>query len=91
MKKGQQGVFQLDRYFPASYHWQQKQPGKNALPAIQMRVNRNIPIFGSLLAVEYFFTVRCRGEQFPRPCSYFVDVSLHADVNMMAMANIGYV
>ena len=48
-------VFQVERRFPASHHWRQKQPGKSSFPALQMRVNFNIPIFSPLLAVEYFF------------------------------------
>ena len=48
-------VFQVERRFPASHHWRQKQPGKNSFPALQMLVNFNIPIFSPMLAVEYFF------------------------------------
>jgi SAM-dependent methyltransferase len=48
-------VFQVERRFPASHHWRQKQPGKSSFPALQMRMNLNIPIFSPLLAVEYFF------------------------------------
>src|SRR5260370_8382233 len=48
-------VFQIERRFPASHHWRQKQPGKSSFPALQMRLNFNITIFSPLLAVEYFF------------------------------------
>jgi len=48
-------VFQVERRFPASHHWRQKQPGNNSFPALQMQVNFSIPIFSPLLAVEYFF------------------------------------
>jgi len=48
-------TFCLNKCFPASHHWRQKQPGKNALPALQMHLNSNIPIFSPLLAVEYLF------------------------------------
>jgi len=55
MTKSLNGVFQVERRFPASHHWRQKQPGNNSFPALQMLVNFNIPIFSPLLAVEYFF------------------------------------
>lgn len=55
MTKSLNEVFQVDKRFPASHHWRQKQPGKNSLPALQMRVNFNIPIFTPLMAVEYFY------------------------------------
>jgi SAM-dependent methyltransferase len=48
-------VFRLERCFPASHHWRQKQPGKYAIPAIQMHVNFNIPLISPWLAVEYLF------------------------------------
>jgi len=48
-------VFLVERRFPASHHWRQKQPGKSSFRALQMQVNLNIPIFSPLLAVEYFF------------------------------------
>ena len=55
MKRSLQEIFQVEKCFPASHHWRQKQPGKNSLPAIQMRLNSNIPLFSRWLAVEYFF------------------------------------
>jgi SAM-dependent methyltransferase len=55
MTKGVEEVFRIERRFPVSHHWRQKQPGKNALPAIQMHLNFNIPLLSSALAVEYFF------------------------------------
>lgn len=55
MTKSLKEVFQVERRFPASHHWRQKQPGKSAVPALQMRMNFSIPIFSPLLAVEYFF------------------------------------
>ena len=48
-------AFKVERYFPASHHWRQKQPGKNALSGIQMHINFNIPLLSPALAVEYFF------------------------------------
>jgi len=48
-------VFKVERYFPASHHWRQKQPGKYALRGMQMHINFNIPVLSPALAVEYFF------------------------------------
>lgn len=48
-------VFQVAKVFPVSHHWRHKQPGKNAVPAIQMRLDVNIPGVSPWLAVEYFF------------------------------------
>lgn len=47
--------FHVERRFPASHHWRQKQPGKNSLPGLQMHLNFNIPIFSKMFAVEYMF------------------------------------
>lgn len=55
MKKSLEEVFQVERCFPASHHWRQKQPGEKAMPGLQMRVNFNIPLLSPMLAVEYFF------------------------------------
>jgi len=55
MTKAVEKVFRIEKRFPASHHWRQKQPGNNSLPTIQMHVNFNIPLFSSMLAVEYFF------------------------------------
>ena len=55
MMKSLNETFQVEKRFPAFHHWRHKQPGKNSIPALQMLVNFNIPIFSSLLAVEYFF------------------------------------
>jgi SAM-dependent methyltransferase len=48
-------VFHLEKCFPVSHHWRQKQPGKRSFGAIQMHVNFTIPLISPLLAVEYFF------------------------------------
>jgi len=48
-------VFKVEKRFPASHHWRQKQPGRYALRPIQMHINFNIPVFSPMLAVEYFF------------------------------------
>jgi len=56
-------VFQIEQCFPASHHWRQKQPGKNALSGLQMHLNRNIPVLSRFLAVEYLFV--CSQQQDP--------------------------
>lgn len=55
MTKSVEEIFQIERRFPVSHHWRPKQPGKYAIPAIQMRLNCNIPLVSPWLAVEYFF------------------------------------
>ncbi len=55
MTKSLNQLFKVEKRFPASHHWRQKQPGKNSFRALQMRMNFNIPIFSPLLAVEYLF------------------------------------
>jgi SAM-dependent methyltransferase len=55
MMKALSEFFQVERHFPASHHWRQKQPGKHSLPSLQMNMNFNIPVLSSMLAVEYFF------------------------------------
>jgi len=55
MKADIEHVFRIDQTFPVSHHWRHKQPGKNALPNLQLRMHRNIPLVSSWLAVEYFF------------------------------------
>jgi SAM-dependent methyltransferase len=55
MRKSLNEVFRVERCFPASHHWRQKQPGRYSLRALQMHVNYNIPLVSPLFAVEYFF------------------------------------
>lgn len=55
MKKSLEQVFTVERCFPISHHWRHKQPGKNALPAIQMHINFAVPLISRWLAVDYFF------------------------------------
>jgi SAM-dependent methyltransferase len=55
MRKGVEQVFHVDKLFPASHNWRQKQPGHRLLPGVQMRVNFRIPVFTPMMAVEYFF------------------------------------
>jgi SAM-dependent methyltransferase len=47
--------FNVDACFPVSHHWRQKQPGRNALPRLQMTTRWNIPVFSRRFAVEYFW------------------------------------
>src|SRR5258708_15104422 len=53
MTRGVEEVFKVERRFPASHHWRQKQPGRNSLRPLQMLVNVNIPMISPALAVEY--------------------------------------
>lgn len=55
MRNSLEKRFSVDQCFPECHHWRHKQPGKNALPAIQMKWERNVPVLSPLLAVEYFF------------------------------------
>lgn len=55
MRRSLEETFTIDRCFPVCHHWRHKQPGRNALPGVQMKVSRPIPLLSSWLAVEYFF------------------------------------
>jgi SAM-dependent methyltransferase len=55
MTRSLEPYFHVDRRFPASHHWRQKQPGKNSLPGLQIHLNFNIPVFSNMFAVEYLF------------------------------------
>ena len=48
-------VFRIDRCFPTSYHWYHREPNRQWLKAIQMRINVKIPVLSRLFGVEYFF------------------------------------
>lgn len=61
MRQSLEKTFTVDRCFPECHHWRHKQPGKNALPGLQMKIERPIPILSPLLAVEYFFVCSQRG------------------------------
>jgi len=54
-REGLARVFRIDRCFPTSYHWYHREPNRELLKAIQMRINVNIPWLGRLFGVEYFF------------------------------------
>jgi len=58
-------LFRIEKRFPASHHWRQKQPGRNSLQGIQMQINFNIPLISRLLAVEYFFVCSPRTQNAP--------------------------
>ena len=55
MKEALGEHFTIERCFPASHHWRQKQPGKFSLQTVQMHINANIPVLSPMFAVEYFF------------------------------------
>lgn len=55
MRRGLEEVFRVEQIFPVCHHWRHKQPGRNALPALQMKIDSDIPVFSRLFAVEYFF------------------------------------
>lgn len=61
MRNSLEERFSVDRCFPECHHWRSKQPGKNALPSIQMKWERNVPLLSRHLAVEYFFICSRRG------------------------------
>ena len=65
MRESLKDVFRVDKCFPASHHLRQKQPGKYALPGLQMHINWNIPMMSPMLAVEYFFL--CSRPDAPAP------------------------
>ncbi len=50
-----QSIFRIDRYFPTSHHWYHREPNREWLKAIQMRINVTIPMLSRRFAVEYFF------------------------------------
>jgi cyclopropane fatty-acyl-phospholipid synthase-like methyltransferase len=55
MRHSLEQTFAVERCFPECHHWRHKQPGRNALPALQMKIEHSIPLFSRLFAVEYFF------------------------------------
>ena len=54
LTRGLEEMFRVERCFPVSHHWRHKQPGRNVLPGLQLRVDWNIPWVSDWLAVEYF-------------------------------------
>ena len=55
MKHALSHYFDVQKVFPSSHHWRHKQPGKNALPRLQMHFSTHVPLLSTKLAVEYFF------------------------------------
>jgi len=55
MEQSLKKFFNVEKYFPVSHHWRQKQPGKRSLQGLQMHINFNIPVISPATAVEYFF------------------------------------
>jgi len=55
MKQSMEQVFRVEQCFPLSHHWRHKQPGRRALPSIQIRLNWKVPLISPWLAVEYLF------------------------------------
>jgi SAM-dependent methyltransferase len=60
LRRSLERVFRVERCFPVSHHWRHKQPGRNALPGVQLRMHWNIPLVSRQLAVEYFCI--CKGK-----------------------------
>lgn len=54
-------VFRINRCIPTSYHWYHREPNREWLKAIQMRINLKIPLLSRLFAVEYFFICSTNG------------------------------
>ena len=55
--------FDIVKFFPASHNWAHGLPSREAVKAINMHVNMNIPFIGPVLAVEYFFICSPRGSR----------------------------
>lgn len=55
MAQGIKKFFNVEKLFPVSHHWRQKQPGKHSLQGLQMHINFSIPVVTKAMAVEYFF------------------------------------
>jgi SAM-dependent methyltransferase len=47
--------FKIESSFPVSYNWKHGHPSRKLLKALNMRINADIPLISSTLAVEYFF------------------------------------
>jgi SAM-dependent methyltransferase len=53
--------FVIDRVIPESHNWKHAQPNRPWLKAVNLRVNKSIPLVSRRLAVEYFFICSPRG------------------------------
>lgn len=47
--------FHIDRVIPESHNWKHAQPNRPWLKAVNLRVNKPLPLVSRWLAVEYFF------------------------------------
>jgi SAM-dependent methyltransferase len=47
--------FEIRRFFPTSHNWSHREPSREPIKAINMRVNMHIPFISPVLAVQYFF------------------------------------
>jgi SAM-dependent methyltransferase len=47
--------FKIEKSFPSSYNWNHHAPRRRLLKTINLHLNINVPVLGSMLAVEYFF------------------------------------
>jgi SAM-dependent methyltransferase len=54
-RKSLQRMFRIDECFATSHHWYHREPNREWLKAIQMRINLRMPLLSRLFAVEYFF------------------------------------
>jgi SAM-dependent methyltransferase len=48
-------VFDIEQSFPTSHHWHHREPRRQFMKRIQMRLNMTIPVISHLFAVEYVF------------------------------------
>jgi SAM-dependent methyltransferase len=52
--------FTVTRFFPTAYNWSGGQPRRGLVKAVNMHVDRNLPVVGRRLAVEYFVVCSAR-------------------------------
>jgi hypothetical protein len=57
--------FEIRSFFPTSYNWKHREPGREPIRTINMHTNLNIPFIGRVLAVEYFFICSARDSAAP--------------------------
>ncbi len=53
--------FIVERQFPTALNWNQSQPVRALTKAVNMRIDRNLPLVTPSVAVEYFFVCRNAG------------------------------
>jgi SAM-dependent methyltransferase len=54
--------FTIERIIPEAHNWKHGQPNRRWLKALNMHLNRSIPVISRKLAVEYFFVCSLRRE-----------------------------